>query len=303
MTCITGKTRLVALLGSPVSHSRSPRMQNACFQAAGVDLVYLAFDVQLDRLQQAVQALRLLDVRGANVTMPLKREICRYLDRLSPSAQLAGAVNTILNEDGVLTGHITDGEGYLMSLADEGVDYVGKAITIVGAGGAGTAVAIEASATGVRSICLFNAKDAFYDRGEATVAMLRSRFGCDAAMFDLADREALRLAMSASDIFVNGTPVGMEATDAQSVITDTSFFHPGLVVSDLIYVPAETRLLEMARSVGCRTVGGLGMQLFQGVRAFQLWTGKDMPLDVARAALFGASGRDPLVRARVSPHS
>lgn len=287
MTGITGKTRLVALLGSPVEHSQSPRMQNACFQAAGVDLVYLAFDVPLDRLREAVQALRLLNVRGANVTMPLKREICRYLDKLSPSAQLASAVNTILNEDGVLTGHSTDGEGYMMSLADAGVDYVGKAITIAGAGGAGTAVAIEAATAGVKSISMFNVKDAFYAKGEATVAMLRARFGCDAAMFDLADQAALRRAMSGSDIFINGTPIGMEATRAQSVITDAGFFHPGLVVSDLIYVPAETTLLEMARSAGCKTVSGLGMQLFQGVRAFQLWTGKDMPLDVARRALFG----------------
>jgi len=289
MTGITGKTRLVALLGSPVGHSRSPRMQNACFQAAGVDLVYLAFDVQLDRVQEAVQALRLLNVRGANVTMPLKREIGQYLDRLSPSAQLAGAVNTILNEDGVLIGHITDGEGYMMSLADAGVDYVDKAITIAGAGGASTAVAIEAAAAGVKAISMFNVKDAFYGNGEATVAMLRSRFGCDAAMFDLADQAALRRAMCGSDIFINGTPIGMEATHAQSVITDASFFHPGLVVSDLIYVPAETTLLKLARSAGCKTVGGLGMQLFQGVRAFQLWTGKDMPLDVARMALFGRS--------------
>ncbi len=286
-TSITGKTRLVALLGSPVSHSKSPAMQNAAFAATGVDLAYMAFDVGINSVEQAVQALRTLNVRGANVTMPLKKVICPLLDQLSPAAELAGAVNTIVNDDGVLTGHITDGEGYMMSLADEGVPYAGKKMTIVGAGGAATAVAIQAAMEGVRSISIFNTRDEFFENGLLTVGKLSQRFGCKAQMFDLLDRQRLRQEIADSDIFINGTPIGMESTHDQSVIEDLSYFHPGLVVSDLIYVPAETKLVKLARSAGCKTVTGLGMQLFQGVSAFKLWTGKSMPIDVARSALFG----------------
>lgn len=282
---ISGKTGLIALLGSPVSHSKSPSMQNGVFEALGLDFVYLAFDVGLDQVAQAVAALRVLGARGANVTMPLKRAICGHLDALSPAAEMAGAVNTIVNDGGVLTGHITDGVGYMMSLDDARVAYQGKAMTIVGAGGASTAVAIQAAMQGVREIRVFNARDAFFNSGEDTVRMLRERLGCEARIHDLADTARLKAAMAASDIFVNGTPIGMEATLDQCVVPDASFFHPALTVTDLIYVPEQTRLLKMARSAGCKTVSGLGMQLFQGVEAFRLWTGQAMPVDLARSIL------------------
>ncbi|CAM5184025.1 shikimate dehydrogenase (NADP(+)) OS=Castellaniella defragrans OX=75697 GN=HNR28_000940 PE=4 SV=1 [Castellaniella defragrans] len=126
---ITGKTRLIALLGSPVSHSQSPAMQNGVFKALGLDFAYLAFDVPLRDIKRAVDALRVLKVRGANVTMPLKHDICRLMDALSPAAEMAGAVNTIVNDNGVLTGHITDGVGYMMSLADAGIECSGKTMT------------------------------------------------------------------------------------------------------------------------------------------------------------------------------
>lgn len=282
---ITGKTRLIALLGSPVSHSKSPGMQNGVFEALGLDFAYLAFDVGLGKAEQAAASLRVLGVHGANVTMPLKREICGFLDQLSPAAQMAGAVNTIVNDNGVLTGHITDGVGYMMSLQDAGVEFVGKAMTIVGVGGASTAVAIQAALQGVKDITLFNARDAFFENGEAIARMLQTRLGCEARLCDLADRDLLRDTMARSDIFVNGTPVGMEATLSQSVVPDASYLHRGLTVTDLIYVPEETTLLQMARAAGCRTVSGLGMQLFQGAEAFRLWTGQAMPVDLARRFL------------------
>lgn len=282
---LSGTTGLVALLGTPVSHSKSPALQNAAFAALGLDYAYLAFDVGLDRVGEAVQALRVLGARGANVTMPLKKAVCAHLDALSPVARMAGAVNTIVNEGGILTGHITDGEGYLLSLTEADVDYRGRAFTIAGAGGAATAIAIQAAKDGVRAISLFNTRDAFYADGEATCALLRERFDCDARMFDLADAAALKAQMHASDIFINGTPVGMHETQAQSIVPDASFFHPDLVVTDLIYVPAETTLLHSARAAGCRTVGGGGMQLWQGARSFELWTGQPMPVERVRGVL------------------
>ena len=283
MSRISGTTRLIALLGTPVAHSRSPALQNGAFEALGLDYVYLAFDVALPQLADAVHALRALDARGANVTMPLKQAVCEHLDRLAPAAELAGAVNTIDNDDGVLTGHITDGEGYMMSLAESGVPFAGRSMVIAGAGGASIAVAIQAAMQGVATISLFNQRDAFFARAESKAALLRERFGCDARVFDLADAAALRERMASADIFVNGTPIGMEASRGQSVVPDASFFHPGLTVTDLIYAPAETHLLRMARAAGCRTVGGLGMQRWQGARSFELWTGRRMPMDLTRS--------------------
>jgi shikimate dehydrogenase len=282
MSRIRGTTRLVALLGSPVAHSQSPSLQNDAFEALDLDYAYLAFDIGVAQLADAVQALRTLNARGANVTMPLKQAICAHLDRLAPAAELAGAVNTVVNEGGLLTGHNTDGEGYMMSLAQAGVEFVGRSMVIVGAGGASTAVAIEAAMRGVKSIALFNRRDEFYDRAEPRTRVLRERFGCDARMFDLADVGCLRERIAASDILVNGTPIGMEATIGQSAIPDPGFFHAELTVTDLIYVPAETKLIEMARAAGCRTVTGVGMQRFQGARSFELWTGRPMPADPGR---------------------
>ena len=286
---ITGKTKLISLLGSPVSHSRSPGMQNGVFDALGLDYVYVAFDVGHDGIEDALKGLRAMNFRGSNVTMPLKTVVCRYLDKLTPAAEMAGAVNVIVNDSGVLTGHISDGEGYMMSLDDAGVDYVGKKMTLIGAGGAATAVAIQAAMDGVKAISIFNNRDGFFANGEKTVAGLREKFGCEAQIFDLTDLGKLQEEIASSDILTNGTPIGMEATADRSVIPDASFFHSGLVVTDLIYVPVETKLLKIAKAAGNKTVSGLGMQLFQGVSAFKMWTGHDMPIDVAREILFSNS--------------
>ena len=285
---ITGKTKLISLLGSPVSHSKSPSMQNGVFEALGMDFVYVAFDVGPDAVEDAIKGLRAMNFRGSNVTMPLKKIVCRFVDKLTPAAELAGAVNVIVNDDGVLTGHISDGEGYMMSLDDAGVKYVGKKMTIIGTGGASTSVAIQAAIDGVRAISLFNRKGgSAFANGERIVADLREKLGCGAQIFDLADMAKLREEIASSDILINGTPIGMEATVDQSIIPDASFFHPGLVVTDLIYVPEETKLLKMAMAAGNKTVSGLGMQLFQAVSAFKMWTGHDMPINIAREILFG----------------
>ena len=265
-------------------------MQNAAFSAMGEDFVYLAFDVGLEGGAAAVGALRTLNARGANVTMPLKQAASRFVDRLSPVAELAGAVNTIVNDDGVLTGHNTDGEGYLRGLTEAGVPYVGRRLTIVGAGGAATAIAVQAAADGVGRLSIFNARDDFFARGERVAAALRDRYGCDVRVHDLADLDLLRQTLRTSDILVNGTPVGMAPALDESVIPDVTYFHPALVVTDVIYVPAETELLKRAKAAGCQTVSGVGMNLYQAASAFRLWTGKDMPLDLARSVAFGNPG-------------
>jgi shikimate dehydrogenase len=184
-------------------------MHNVAFQAMGEDLVYVAFEVGLDRIASAMEAFRTLGARGGDVTMPFKQAAARLMDRLTSVALLAGAVNTIVNEDGVLTGHNTDGEGYLRALEEAGVQYVGKKFTMLGAGGASAAIAVQAAIAGARAIALFNHRDRFFANAQRIAAELRSRFGCDAAAHDLGDTVALKREMALSDIFVNGTPVGM----------------------------------------------------------------------------------------------
>lgn len=286
---ITAKTAVVGVLGSPIRHSRSPVMQNSVYEAMGLDFVYVAFDVGADRAQEAAEALRTLGLRGANVTMPLKRAILPFLDRLSPAAELAGAVNVIVNDAGELAGHITDGEGFMMSLAEAGVDHVGRRMVVMGAGGAGMAVAIQAALDGIGSVAIFNRRDAFLDEARTIVAKLRNHVDCPITLGDLDDRRTLDRAIEGADILVNATPIGMEGSEDRMALPDAALLRPDLVVCDLIYVPKETHLLREAARRGCRTVSGIGMQLYQAVPAFRMWTGREMDVEVARSALLGGA--------------
>jgi shikimate dehydrogenase len=287
---IRGTTRLIALFGSPVTHSKSPAMLNAALAATRQDFLYVAFDVGVKQCAAAIQALRTLNARGANVTMPLKQAVTGLVDRLTPIAELAGAVNTIVNDEGWLTGHNTDGEGYFRALREAGVPFVESTMTIIGAGGAAAAITVQAAAEGVRRISIFNVGDDFFPAAERLAAGIRERYGCDARVGDLADAEELRRAIAEADILVNATPVGMAPSTDESVIADARYLHPALVVTDVVYAPVETRLLKQATSRGCRTVNGLGMVLFQAASAFKLWTGEEMPVDVARSAARRDSG-------------
>lgn len=283
---ITGKTKLIGLLGTPISHSLSPTMHNEAFAKLGLDYVYLAFDVGNEQLANVIQGFRALGIRGCNVTMPNKTMVLKYLDKLSPASGLAGAVNTVVNDNGVLTGHITDGTGYMRALKEENIDIIGQKMTIVGAGGAATAICIQAALDGVKEISIFNRKDQFYARAEETVQNIITKTDCKVQLFDLEDQDVLRREIAESAIFTNATSVGMKPLEGQSVIEDPSLLRPDLVVSDVVYIPKKSRLLEMAEEQGCRTINGLGMMLWQGARAFEIWTGKEMPVDYIKELLF-----------------
>ena len=203
----------------------------------------------------------------------------------SPAAELCGAVNTIVNENGVLTGHITDGIGFMQALKDNDIDVIGKKMTIAGAGGAATAIEIQAALDGVKEISIFNIHDKFWANAEETVKKINERTNCKATLYDLDDKEKLREEMADSYIFVNGTGVGMKPLEGMSVVPDKSFFRPELIVVDVPYSPLETTMRKMAKEVGCKTMNGLGMMLFQGAAAFKLWTGKDMPIEHMKEVL------------------
>lgn len=144
---ITGHTQLTGLLGSPVAHSISPMMHNEAFRQLGLDYAYLAFDVGTDQLEKAADGLRALNVRGFNLTMPDKNLMCSLCDRLSPAAEIIGAVNTVVNDNGIFTGYMTDGIGYMRSVEDAGHHIIGKKMTLLGAGGAASAILVQAALT------------------------------------------------------------------------------------------------------------------------------------------------------------
>ena len=283
---ITGHTELIGLMAYPIRHSLSPAMHNEAFAMLGLDYAYLAFEVENEQLKDAVQSIRALRMRGSNISMPNKTLVCEYLDKLSPAAQLVGAVNTIVNDEGVLTGHITDGTGFMRSLKEAGVDIIGKKLTIAGVGGAATAICIQGALDGVKEIAIYNIKDKFYENGEKTVEKIMNNTGSMAKLTDLADTEALRADIADSAIFINATGVGMKPLDQVSIITDEAMLRPDLVVADTVYNPIKTKMLAMAEACGCKTVNGLGMMLWQGAAAFELWTGKEMPVEYIKKVVY-----------------
>lgn len=282
---ITGHTELIGLMAYPIRHSSSPAMQNEAFAKLGLDYAYLAFEVDNDTLEDAITGLRALKLRGSNISMPNKTVVHKYLDKLSPAAEMCGAVNTIVNDNGVLTGHITDGIGYMAALKDNNIDVIGKKMTIVGAGGAATAIQIQAALDGVKEMSIFNIKDKFWENAEETVRKINENTSCKATLYDLADLDKLKEEIADSYLFANATGMGMKPLEGQTYIPDKSFFRPDLIVTDVVYFPRETAMLKMAKEAGCKTMNGLGMMLFQGSAAFELWTGQPMPIEYMKEIL------------------
>lgn len=284
---ITGTTKLTALLGSPVAHSLSPLMHNFAFRRLGLDYVYLCFDVTEKELPQAVEGLKAVGIRGFNLTMPNKNKIMELVDHISPVSRICKSINTVVNDDGVLTGTSTDGIGYMEALHDAGYDVTGEEITMMGGGGASTAICAQAALDGIRHIHIFvRPTSRFYRRTLELADMINRTTPCRASVYDHADQTALRDALSRSRLLINGTPVGMAPDTGHSIIEDTSMFHENLIVSDLIYNPRKTRLMQLAESVGCSTFNGMYMLLYQGAESFRIWTGQNMPVDLVKANYF-----------------
>ena len=190
---IKGTTGLLALIGSPVGHSGSPDMYNFCFRYHNLDYSYMAFDIKEDQVPAALDAMRLFKMRGCNVTMPCKTAAAQNMDELSPAARIIGAVNTIVNENGKLIGHMTDGIGFVENLRDHGVDVKGKKMVILGAGGAATAIQVQCALDGATSISIFNPDDPFLDRAKNTAAELKNEVpDCNVQVFCLDDQEKLK---------------------------------------------------------------------------------------------------------------
>ena len=285
---ISGHTQLLALIGSPVGHSGSPAMYNYSFEKLGLDYAYVAFDVKEEGVKQALDAMRLFNMRGMNVTMPDKVEAARHMDELSPAAQLVGAVNTIVNEDGKLIGHMTDGEGFVNNLKDHGVSIVGKKLVVAGGGGAATAIQVQCALDGAKEIVIFNKKDGFFERTLVTAEKINAAVpACKVSVYDIDDASKWEEELKDADILVNATIVGMKPMEDQSIIKDLSLLRADLVVADIVYNPEETKLLKDAKEAGCICVGGKGMLVWQGASAFKLYTGEEMPVEGVKELLYG----------------
>lgn len=271
---IDGKTEITGIFGFPVGHTLSPVMQNAAFASLGLNYRYLAFLVAPEKLEHAVEAIRALSIRGVNITIPHKEKVMQYLDEVHEEAAFIGAVNTVVNDAGRLTGYNTDGRGFMHSLAEQGIDVEGKDILINGAGGAARAVSYFLAKSAGR-LAIFGRTP---EKRDLLVHDLKKMSTHVGAAEDLSHAGKYQM-------LINATPLGLK--DDDPLPFDTSRLKPGQVVCDLIY--KKTRLLDEASRKGCVILDGTGMLLWQGASAFQLWTGQQPDIAVMREALLRSS--------------
>ncbi|MFC1583954.1 shikimate dehydrogenase [Fibrobacterota bacterium] len=279
---LSGHTKPFAVLGHPIGHTLSPVMHNASMQALGMDAVYLAFDVEPGKLMNVLHSMRDMGFGGVNLTVPLKETIIKELPELDDSARIMGAVNTIeFLKDGSLKGHNTDGLGFLTAIRETfHTEVAGRSVLILGSGGAGRALAITCAKEGASDLVV---TDLIEERSLNLAGEITSLLP-DARVKALpADKQAWKETCLKSDLIIQATPVGMKPED-EPLLTSGSF-RKGHMVYDLIYMFPETSLLSEARRSGARISNGLGMLLYQGARAFTIWTGLQADVAAMRNAL------------------
>jgi shikimate dehydrogenase len=270
---INGKTKVTGLFGYPVEHTLSPAMHNAAFDHLGLNFRYLPFLVHPDSLGSAVGAVKALGLAGVNVTVPHKEKVIPFLDDVDKEALFIGAVNTIVNAGDRLIGYNTDGRGFMRSLAEKKISVEGKRILVAGAGGASRAISYYLSER-ARELFIFDTDRPKLQKLVRELSEIRTNVSSIDETMDL----------SGFDVLVNATPLGLKKDDPPPF--DVSGLASDRVVCDLIY--KKTALLESAERRGCRTVDGLGMLLWQGILALELWTGVEPPVDIMRKALLKA---------------
>ena len=275
---ISGKTSIYGLFGYPVEHSFSPGMHNAAFARLGVDACYVPFAVHPDQLEAAVRSILALNLRGMNVTVPHKQTVMSWLDELSEEARLIGAVNTIEVLGDRLKGHNTDGRGFLRSLKnDAGFNPRGKRVVFIGSGGAARAVGFSLALAGARSIVFM---DLDYRKAAALAEDIRQKTGADVHPIS---EDLLADAAAGADCLINATPLGLKKADPLPMRKE--LIQKKHLVCDLVYNPPETLFLKAAKVRKAHQLSGIGMLLYQGVIAFEIWTKKKAPVQVMNNAL------------------
>ncbi len=270
---INGKTKILGIIGRPVEHSLSPVMHNAAIMSLGLDYAYVPFHVEPDNLGAAVNGLRALGVKGFNVTIPHKTAVMSFLDKISPEAELSGAVNTVSVENNLLTGFNTDGAGLLKSLREDlNFDPSGASVLILGAGGAARGALAALCMAGVSRVVIANRTES---RGLDLMGSFRDRF--TRINFGMSSMEPgqLEVNLKTVDLLLNTTSVGMSGTAFNGI--NLAAINPGSVVYDMVYSPPETPLLAAAAEIGIKCANGIGMLAAQGEAAFTIWTGLKPP--------------------------
>jgi len=281
MRILSGNTKITGLFGYPVRHTVSPAFQNAGFEALDLNYVYLPFEVKPEDLESAIEGIKALGLVGVNCTIPHKEAVIQYLDELSEEAEAIGAVNTIHNVNGRLKGYNTDGTGFIQSLNEIDPSGVkGKKVFIMGTGGGGRALAVQFAIEGAAEVALCDKDE---PRAEMLTDHIHSKLNFRSARFVPFYRPEIAGSLKKADVFVDATPLGLQEDDPVSI--NDEWLSPSTLVADLIYKPPETPLLKAAKKRGCRTMNGIGMLLYQGTRAFKIWTDFDAPVDVMRLAL------------------
>ena len=308
---ITGKTKLMGVIGYPVSHTASPVMHHAAYKYLGCDYTYVPLLVQPDALKSAIDGIRALSFMGVNVTIPYKEKVIPYLDKLDPQAEKIGAVNTIVNDHGCLTGYNTDGAGFVYALEqEENFSISGKRVVILGAGGAAKGIGFQC--LDAKSLCIvnrslgkaqelaesitLNSASLFPIREKGGVSSLKieetpvkspeggGQLGMSVSYLS-SHSHSVQEVLSQADLVINTTPLGMVPDEAKSPLDNYAGISAKTFCCDIIYKPAETVFLKASRAQGALVLGGAGMLAGQGVLAFKLFTGLDVPYTVMRAAL------------------
>ena len=273
---MSGKTRLCGVIGDPIEHTMSPAMHNAAFKQMGLDYWYVAFRVKKEDLGKTIAGMRAPNIRGLNVTIPHKVAVIQFLDELDDLAEKIGAVNTIVNDDGVLTGYNTDATGFLQALLNRGIEPKGKNVVVLGAGGASRAISFILAERGSNLVIL----NRTVDKAKELADRISNIFQRETGVLKL-DRENLAKALSKADILVNATSVGMSPNVDETPVA-SNLLKSGMIVFDTIYNPIKTRLQTEAEEAGAITISGLDMLVWQGALAFEKWTGLKAPVELMR---------------------
>ncbi len=284
---LSGKTKILCVIGDPIEHTMSPAMHNAAIRTLGLDLVYVAFHVKPDVLKQAMDGFRALGIAGINVTIPHKVAAMQWLDEVDPVAKAIGAINTIKNEGGKLVGRNTDADGAARAMKAAGVALNGAKVAMLGAGGAARAVGFALAREGAVVTIIYRKEDA--SMAADLARDIKGIFPSATIGTLLMDKVGIEKACCESTILVNATPIGMHPRSEETLV-DPKLLHGRLCVFDVVYNPLETRLIKDARKAGCKVVLGIDMLVYQGAMALEWWTGKEPPIDTMKRAALNRLG-------------
>ena len=285
---VSGKTRVCGVIGDPIEHTMSPAMHNTAFEKLGLDYIYVPFRVRAEELASAIEGIRALNIRGMNVTIPHKVSVIPLLDKLDPLAEKIGAVNTIANYDGMLTGYNTDATGFLQALLEHGIEPGGKNMVILGAGGASRAISFILAERGAHLVILNRKLE--LDWAEELAKSISQTFNRETKALEH-NEENLSVSLEKAYILVNATSVGM-SPDTDGTPVPTRLLQPGLTVFDIVYNPLKTRLLREAEEAGSQTISGINMLAWQGALAFETWTNCKAPIELMRQKAIEALGHE-----------